>query len=563
MRSQESSREAPQETPQETPEDSSHKTEWKVSDELTFVRAEVLQEDETDVERLSRYLDAMEECVRFHEENEDKKCFVVSKERTLTAMPSSYLDKLSTLLRNAKYNIKPVLTLKGLGKVATRKAEGRGDEIMLQGFNWDSSRHGHGWYEILSSQVDEIADFGFSVVWMPPPTASVSSEGYMPTDLYDLNSQYGSAEELRDLISTFHGRDVKVLGDTVLNHRCAQHQNDQGIWNQYGGLLDWDERAIVSNDFKFRGKGNQASGELFEAAPNIDHSQDFVKSDLGEWLVWLRTYVGYDGFRLDFAKGFHGSHWKDYLEVSKPEFAVGEYWGTMNYSYGKLDRNQDSHRQRVVDWINEAGALSCAFDMTTKGILHAVFEESDYSRLAHWDDAKGKFQPAGLLGFWPSRTVTFVSNHDTDSSQGHWPFPYYALEQGYAYILTHPGTPCVFYDHVFHDDNLKHVIRRLIAHRKAAHIDARSEVDIWHHEADRYVARITRYAADGKEGNERTIRGALVVKLGPRDFSPDPSKYVIIDKGHNWACWRRLSDEERGVDGGGGDDDDDDDVPHT
>lgn len=23
--------------------------------------------------------------------------------------------------------------------------------------------------------------------------------------------------------------------------------------------------------------------------------------------------------------------------------------------------------------------------------------------------------------------------------------------QGYVYILTHPGTPCIFYDHLFQD----------------------------------------------------------------------------------------------------------------
>ena len=34
------------------------------------------------------------------------------------------------------------------------------------------------------------------------------------------------------------------------------------------------------------------------------------------------------------------------------------------------------------------------------------------------------------------------------SSQGHWRFPHHAIEQGYAYILTHPGTPCVFWDHL-------------------------------------------------------------------------------------------------------------------
>ena len=37
------------------------------------------------------------------------------------------------------------------------------------------------------------------------------------------------------------------------------------------------------------------------------------------------------------------------------------------------------------------------------------------------------------------------------STQQHWPFPSQLLQQGYAYILTHPGTPCVFYDHLWAD----------------------------------------------------------------------------------------------------------------
>ncbi len=75
-------------------------------------------------------------------------------------------------------------------------------------------------------------------------------------------------------------------------------------------------------------------------------------------------------------------------------------------------------------------------DITTKGILHAVFERCEYWRLR---DAAGK--PPGLMGWWPSRSVTFLENHDTGSTQGHWRFPGHALEQGYAYILTHTGTP--------------------------------------------------------------------------------------------------------------------------
>lgn len=35
---------------------------------------------------------------------------------------------------------------------------------------------------------------------------------------------------------------------------------------------------------------------------------------------------------------------------------------------------QDAHRQRIVNWINQAEGTATAFDVTTKGILHAVFE---------------------------------------------------------------------------------------------------------------------------------------------------------------------------------------------
>ena len=104
----------------------------------------------------------------------------------------------------------------------------------------------------------------------------------------------------------------------VLNHRCAQHQDENGVWNKYGGRLAWDQRAIVGaslpapcqpapwptsllqllpprvflfciliicaaapgDDPNFRGRGNRSSGDAFTAAPNIDHSQDFVKRDL-------------------------------------------------------------------------------------------------------------------------------------------------------------------------------------------------------------------------------------------------------------------------------------------
>ncbi|KAK9288041.1 hypothetical protein L1049_016486 [Liquidambar formosana] len=77
---------------------------------------------------------------------------------------------------------------------------------------------------------------------------------------------------------------------------------------------------------------------------------------------------------------------------------------------------------------------SSAFDVTTKGILHSALH-NQYWRLI---DPQGK--PTGVMEWWPSHAVTFLENHDTGSTQGHRPFPQDKLSQGYAYILSHPGT---------------------------------------------------------------------------------------------------------------------------
>ncbi|XP_071915829.1 uncharacterized protein [Coffea arabica] len=398
---------------------------------------------------------------------------------------------------------------------------GTGREIVFQGFNWESWRKR--WYLELAAKAADLSRSGITAVWLPPPTESVAPQGYMPSDLYNLNSEYGSEEELKHCIVEMHNQDLLALGDVVLNHRCAHKQSPNGIWNIFGGKLAWGPEAIVCDDPNFQGHGNPSSGDIFHAAPNIDHSQDFVRRDIREWLNWLRNDIGFDGWRLDFVRGFAGEYVKEYIEASNPAFAIGEYWDSLAYEGGNLCYNQDAHRQRIVNWINATGGISSAFDVTTKGILHSALH-NQYWRLI---DPQGK--PTGVMGWWPSRTVTFLENHDTGSTQGHWPFPRDKLTQGYAYILTHPGTPVIFYDH-FYDFGLREIISELIESRTRAGIHCRSPVKIYHANNDGYVAQIGE---------------TLVLKLGYLDWNPfkevhlDGSWDKFVDKGSDYQLWLR------------------------
>lgn len=98
-------------------------------------------------------------------------------------------------------------------------------------------------------------------------------------------------------MAKLQSKGLKVLCDIVINHRCAQKQDKNGIWNVFGGKMAWDAEAIVVNDRKFKGRGNRATGDEFAAAPNIDHMQDYVRKDLTDWMEWLRDDIGFDGWR--------------------------------------------------------------------------------------------------------------------------------------------------------------------------------------------------------------------------------------------------------------------------
>ena len=61
-----------------------------------------------------------------------------------------------------------------------------------------------------------------------------SLQGYMPAQLYNLTSSYGTKEELQSLTWQLNHAGIRPIADIVINHRCADIQNVTGHWNLYG-----------------------------------------------------------------------------------------------------------------------------------------------------------------------------------------------------------------------------------------------------------------------------------------------------------------------------------------
>jgi glycosidase len=116
----------------------------------------------------------------------------------------------------------------------------RGEEVILQYFNTD-------WREI-ESRVPEIAEAGYSSLWLPPPFKGASgtySVGFDTFDRFDLGdkdqmgtrpTRYGTREDLLSLIRVAHRFALKVYFDNIMAHTGGPLDSETDPGQLFPGL---------------------------------------------------------------------------------------------------------------------------------------------------------------------------------------------------------------------------------------------------------------------------------------------------------------------------------------
>ncbi len=400
-------------------------------------------------------------------------------------------------------------------EVTSESIRPRSSEILLQGFHWQSwtGEGGRTWYQEISQRAPAIASAGFTQVWFPPPSDSAANEGYLPRQLNDLNSAYGTEAQLRSAISALSSRGVRAVADVVVNHRVGSSS-----WADFTNP-NWPTYFITRTDEWDGPKSiNDDTGADFHAARDLDHVNPAVRDAIVGWMTSRLAAVGFTGWRFDFVRGFDGWFVGEYARRTNPNFCVGELWDDLS-----LADNGYSHKQQLMNWIDATGGRCAAFDFTTKGLLNQALQFGEYWRLK---DTAGR--PSGAIGWWPTHSVTFVDNHDTGPSrsctqgQNHWPVPCGSVMEGYAYILTHPGVPSVYWAHYF-NWNLGGPISTLMGIRRQMGLHSESVVNIVRSEQGLYAA---------------FIDGNTAMKIGWGSWSPGGG-WTLRTSGSNYAVWTR------------------------
>jgi alpha-amylase len=312
------------------------------------------------------------------------------------------------------------------------------------------------WWDHLAAQAHALRKSGFTAVWLPPPLkggSGVFSVGYDVFDDYDLGSKdqrghvatrYGTREQLARCVAMMRANEIDVYVDLVENQRDGdgpgeaifryadadghvgdpRHDGKGGRFPKVPGCFHFVKGGVPEDPNVFDDRFRFGR----DLAPVNGKPPGYVSKGLMDSADWLTRALDLQGFRIDDVKGTSTDFLFPLLNhgALAGNFAVGEF--------------ADENLALVRNWLfnpNGMRGRSSAFDFPLRGMLKQICNGAGFFEMALLDHA-------GLAGSAPLQAVTFVENHDTDRGGIGGPIVR-NKPQGYAYILTSEGYPCVFY----------------------------------------------------------------------------------------------------------------------
>ncbi len=256
--------------------------------------------------------------------------------------------------------------------------------------------------------------------------------------------------EWADQVNGYYPVEIWYNGTNLANTTLQARTNTYLTYPNHTGAgeknYSWtytDFHPVDNNDFLTGWDWNGGNSAII---PNTKgFGNDFntysttVQTRLNDWGYWMANNIGFDGFRLDFVRGFQVdfvANWIKFLPKlnNQQRFIVGEYWGP------------DS---RIKEWVNAVaaqGADADGFDFPLKSSLTDMCNGNSGWNMA-WLNHSGMVRNNSGNSLNGTQVVTWLDNHDTGKEHDKWVTKDWKM--GYAYILTHEGRPCIFYPHYF------------------------------------------------------------------------------------------------------------------
>ena len=291
--------------------------------------------------------------------------------------------------------------------------------------------HAGGDLKGITKKLGYIKNLGFDTVYLTPIFRSVSNHKYDIADYYTVDPQFGSNEDLKELIDNAHGRKMRIILDAVFNHcseDIAQFKDvlEKGRKSEY---FDW---FIIDGDAINEKRTNYEVFASCRYMPKLNTSNPAVQDYLIGIAVHYIEEYGIDGWRLDVSDEISHDFWRKFRiavkeagkRVGREIAIIGENWHDA-VSYLRGDQYDSI--------MNYAVTKAC--------LDYFAFEKFDAESFA-WRLNEILVRNTTTVN---GMMMNLLDCHDTERFITTLKGNRTRLKAALALIYLFPGAPCVYY----------------------------------------------------------------------------------------------------------------------
>lgn len=326
-------------------------------------------------------------------------------------------------------------------------------EIFVYSF-YDSDGDGIGDLNGVTQKLDYIADMGFNGIWLMPVFSSTTYHKYDVTDYMQIDAEYGTNEDMQELIDACHEKGIRIILDFVMNHTSSQHpwfvQACEYLKNlpqdsepdeeecPYVGYYHFSKEQ-KDGYYQVNGTDWYYEGVFWSEMPDLNLENEALRAELEQTAAyWID--MGVDGFRMDAAMHFEESDTNTNVEILNWFY---EYCLSLNpqfYMVSEVWANEAT----IADYYASGTPSMFNFDLADKEGKLIKAARGNY-KAAQLVTAMLKYQTDYAAQNPAYIDAPFITNHDMGRVANSLRNDADDLKMAGGLLMTLSGSPFVYY----------------------------------------------------------------------------------------------------------------------
>lgn len=273
-----------------------------------------------------------------------------------------------------------------------------------------------------------LKELGVNLIYLTPVFKSTTNHKYNTKDYFDIDPQFGTINEARELVEKAHNNGIKIIFDAVFNHSGSDFfafkdlikNQQQSKYKEWYFIDSWPVSQAKDKYYTF------ANG--CENMPKLNTNNEEVKEYLlsvGEY--WIKE-IGIDGWRLDVCDEVGHEFWREFRKrikkANKNTIIIGEIMHEAN-SFLKGDQ---------LDGIMNYPFKNAIIDFFGKNIINAreFLDIMAENRVLYMDSI--------IRQMW-----NLIGSHDTKRIYNECEGNINKIKLAIAYQFLYIGVPYIYY----------------------------------------------------------------------------------------------------------------------